>query len=134
MPDYEAMKKYFVNDIYATQTTGIKIEEISDNHAICSLKIEERHLNANNTIMGGAVFTLADFAFALAANTRNMDSVSLNTNVIYCNAARLGETLYAEATCVKYGRSTNTFIVYVKNEAGKQIAVATINGFRKAQN
>jgi len=34
------------------------------------MKIEDKHLNAANVVQGGALFTLADLAFAIASNSR----------------------------------------------------------------
>ena len=62
-------REIFSHDIYATETTGIVIEEAEPGHAVCSFSIDKRHLNAHNRVMGGAIFTLADFAFAIAANS-----------------------------------------------------------------
>ena len=48
------------------QGYNVEIEEVDDGYAKCSLEIQPHHLNAANTVMGGAIFTLADFAFAVA--------------------------------------------------------------------
>lgn len=62
----EEARERFANDIFATQTTGIHIEKAEELYAKCTLSIEPRHLNANHTVMGGAIFTLADFTVAVA--------------------------------------------------------------------
>ncbi len=65
-PD-EKTVKLFENDRFATEN-GAVIEEVEEHYAKCSLKLGSRHRNAMGAVMGGVYFTLADFAFAVAAN------------------------------------------------------------------
>ena len=44
MNDLEEARAYFANDRYATEATGIVIEEVGEHYARCSLKLDERHL------------------------------------------------------------------------------------------
>ena len=74
----EEASKDFAADKYATELTGAVIEETSEDYAKCSMKLEARHRNAYGGIMGGAIYTLADFAFAVASNFgKEMATVSL---------------------------------------------------------
>ena len=61
-------REIFANDRYATVLSGAFIEEIGENYAKCSMKITADHRNAYGGIMGGSIYTLADFAFAVASN------------------------------------------------------------------
>ena len=88
MTNLERAKEFFKHDVYATSTTGIEIEEVSLHHAVVSLKIEQRHLNAANTVMGGVLFTMADFAFAVAANFDRPLTVTLASQISFLNAAK----------------------------------------------
>ena len=63
--ELEQIREFFAKDRFATDN-GATIEEVDDGYAKCSLEIQPHHLNAANTVMGGAIFTLADFAFAVA--------------------------------------------------------------------
>ena len=67
MTDLQKEREYFSGDRYATEN-GAVIEEISETYAVCSLSLEQRHTNVPGNVMGGAVFMLADFAFAAASN------------------------------------------------------------------
>ncbi len=49
---------------------GIRVEYCSEGKAVAVMDIDDRHLNGFDIAQGGAVFTLADTAFALASNTR----------------------------------------------------------------
>ncbi len=126
----DEVRAVFQNDRYATEVTGINIEEAAPNYARCSLKITEKHLNAMSAVMGGAIFTLADFTFAVASNVDNMSTVGLTSQITY-HATAKGQNLYAEAECVKSGRSTCFFIIRVSDDLDTLVATATMTGFRK---
>lgn len=129
MQTTEEVREYFSNDIYATETTGIKIDEASESYARCSVEIERKHLNAGGTVMGGVIFTLADFAFAVAANINSPHTVSLGSSISFLSVCK-GKKLIAEAKAIKAGRSTCTFCVDVKDELETHVATLTVTGFR----
>ena len=126
----EEVLEFFSHDTYAMETTGIEILIAEKDHAKTRLKIDQRHMNANNTVMGGCIYTLADFTFALAANVDNVDTCTLNSNIIF-NAPGRGEYLYAESEVIKSGKSIATFDVKVTDDNGKLVATATMMGFRR---
>ena len=123
-------EKYFSGDIFALETTGIVIEAVDKNYAKCSLCVESKHMNANNCVMGGAIFTLADFTMAIAANAGNVNTVSLGLNINYVNAGR-GPKLFAEARCVKDGFNVGFYEITVTDTEGKIVAVLSGSGFCK---
>lgn len=126
----EEARQRFASDLFATEATGIVIEAADVNYAKCRLTIEKKHRNAAGAVMGGAIYTLADFCFAVAANTGNALTVSQTGTVTYLGAAK-GVQLIAEAICVKSGRSTCFFTVEVRDELGTLVASVGISGFRK---
>ena len=85
----------FGNDVFATQTTGIEIVAADIHYAKCRLQVDGRHRNAMGAVMGGVIYTLADFAFAIAANMDELDTVSLTSNVAFLGQPK-GDTLFAE--------------------------------------
>ncbi len=128
----EEAREKFKADYFATEATGIVIEEVGVDFAKCSLKLEKKHMNAANTVMGGAIYTLADFAFAVASNayTEEFITVSLVSQITYIAKSK-GTQLIAEANCIKSGKSTCFFIVDVKDNLKNHVASVSINGFRK---
>ena len=82
MKPTEETVKLFEKDRFAT-CNGAVIDEVEDHYAKCSLKISENHRNAMGAVMGGVYFTLADFAFAVAANWQQTGTVSLNSDIAY---------------------------------------------------
>lgn len=123
----EEVRKIFEGDRFATEN-GAVIEEVGEHSAICSLVITDSHRNAMGAVMGGVYFTLADFAFAVAANWENMGCVSLHSDISFLGAAK-GEKLIARAVCVKDGRSTSCYRVDVTDDLGNLIATVTTTGY-----
>lgn len=124
----EQAKEFFSNDLYATECTGIAIEEAKPGYAKCSLAVEPRHCNALGKPMGGAIFTLADFAFAIASNLEQSPTVSLSSNITYLSACK-GKRLIAETAKIKSGYSTCLYQIQVYDELGTPVAHITTNGF-----
>ena len=130
MKSIEEIRDFFKNDRFALEN-GMVIDEVGDNYAKCSLKLEERHQNALGCVMGGAIFTLADFAFGVAANNKGFGTVSISSSIAFLGAVK-GERLIAEAKCVKNGRTTCYYTVSVTDELGTRVAEVTVTGFNKA--
>lgn len=129
MPTIEEIRSRFAADRYATEVTGVQILEAQPGRAVCSLPLRPELMNANHAPMGGAIFTLADLAFAVAVNAHS-DSVTVSrqVSITYLSPAK-GQTLTAEARCLKAGRRTCLYEVEVTDEAGTYVAHAAINGF-----
>lgn len=129
MEHLEEIRNRFAMDRFATEN-GAVIDEVGDGHAVCSMEIRPGHLNAVGTVMGGAIFTLADFAFAVASNWNQGIRVSLNSQIAYLGTAK-GTRLIATAQAMKEGRSTCYYLVDVKDDMGNAVAHVTVNGFVK---
>ena len=86
-PTLEEVRKRFAHDRFATES-GAVIEEVREGYARCSMSITPFHLNAAGAVMGGAIFTLADFTFAVAANWNQPLHVSLTSQITYLAAAK----------------------------------------------
>lgn len=126
----ETLKKVqerFKNDRFATDN-GAVIEEVGEGYARCVMSLDEHHYNAVGSVMGGAVFTVADFAFAVASNWNKKPCVSLTAQITYLGRAK-GQKLIAEAKKVKEGRTSCYYLVEVTDDLGNQVAHMTSNGF-----
>lgn len=93
------------------------------------MTIEDHHRNAVGIVMGGAIFTLADFAFAVASNHENPGTVSLSANITFLKASK-GSKLIAKAECVRDGRTTCYYRVTVTDNTGALIAEVTTSGYK----
>lgn len=129
MSDLEKIRERFQNDRFATGTTGIVIDLAKTGEAVCSLTLTERHMNENNVPMGGAIFTLADFTCAIAANGYSeKKTVSQNASITFLAPAK-GGRLIAEAFCLREGRTTALYTVDIRDELGTYVAHATVNSY-----
>ena len=126
-------REVFAHDRYATESTGVEIDEVRESYARCTLTLTPLHRNAMGTVMGGVLFTLADLAFAIAANSRCLADdlplqwVSLSSTIQYLGQTH-GSTLVAETNCVKQGGSTCVYSISIHDEHDKQIALVTTTG------
>jgi len=127
MPELEKAKAFFANDLYATQATGIVIDAVGENYAKVSLEIKKHHQNAVGHVMGGVMFTMADFAFAVSTNRGDHVTVSTVAQISHL-ASPKGNTLYAESRLLKDGHRTCFYQVDVTDNTGALVAVVTFTG------
>ena len=123
------IKEFFKFDRYAT-ASGIELLEVEPGRARTKMEIRDMHLNAGNAVQGGAIFTLADFAFAAAVNAYGNFAVSVETSIRYFKSVGTG-TLFAEAKVVNDHAKLATFEARVTNEKDELIALFTATAYRK---
>jgi len=125
----EEAKIFFATDRYANDTTEIEILEVSEGYAKTRLRIKDKHLNGNNVVMGGCIYTLADYTFGIASNCGPMACVTLSSNIVF-NSPGKGEYLYAQTEAIKTGRTICNYSVKVTDDNGKLVANADFVGYR----
>lgn len=123
-------RERFYCDNYAVKTSGIKIEKADIGYAECSMEIDDRHYNSDGNVMGGAIFTLADYTFGVAANTDKPQTVSLSSTINFMRGTK-GPVLFAKAHCQKSGKTICFYEVTVTDSQENTIAVIQSNGFIK---
>ena len=123
------LAKVFEKDRFATGI-GIELLEVGTGRAVARMAVGPGHLNAAGVVQGGAIFTLADFAFAVASNSRGNVALAIEAHVTFLRAVRTG-VLRAEATEEGGSRRLSTCTVRVTDEAGTLVALFTGTAFRK---
>lgn len=129
MEKIDKIREFFKKDAYAMEL-GAKIEEIKEDSALCSFKINEKHFNAGGLIQGGAIFTLMDFCFAVASNSRGKLTVSVNNNISFMGKSE-GDKIYARATLIKELKKMVYYDVKAFDEKDNVIAVMQVTGYKK---
>lgn len=129
MLSIEELDRYFGDDHFAVGL-GISIDSVSETGAVCSMALQQRHLNSQGTAQGGVLFTLADFAFAVAANARQKGTITLDANIRYIRPGK-GQRLVATAKQLHAGRQTSVYEVAVTGQNGELAALLTATGFVK---
>lgn len=127
LTELEKTREFFSKDLYATEATGIVIEEVGEKYAKCSLRLERKHLNAVGHAMGGVMFTLADFVFAVCTNRNGQITVTTSSTINYLSSPK-GSTLYGESKLLKDGRTTCFYEIDITDDQGNLIAVINTTG------
>ena len=121
-------KEFFYKDKFAVNT-GITLDELTEDDAICSLKLTDEHRNAYGGVMGGVIFTLGDFAFAVLSNQIHQLTVAQQVDIHYLSAPK-GDKLIAKATCRKDGRTSSIVNVDISDDLGRDVAQFIGTGFK----
>ena len=90
--------------------------------AVCSFEILPCHRNAMGAVMGGAVFTLADFALAVASNFSQPPSVTVSSSIEFVSAPK-GARLVATCLQDRAGRRLGFYTTRVEDERGTLVAL-----------
>ncbi|MCK4906643.1 MAG: PaaI family thioesterase [Spirochaetes bacterium] len=123
--ELEKIQAHLNNHDQYARHSNMKITEIREGYAAAEMTVADHHLNSVNTVHGGAVFTLADFAFACAANSYGVVSVSIQADITMHRPAFAGK-ISAIATEISRGKTIASYVVKVTNEQEKLLA--TFNG------
>jgi acyl-CoA thioesterase len=123
---------FLKRDRYA-DLSGIELIELEEGYAKAQMKITPYHLNAGGVCQGGAIFTLADFAFAAAVNRQGLLTVSINSTINFFHSERDGY-LYAEAREINNHHKLPYCEVKITNKKDDLIAVFNATGYRKNVN
>lgn len=123
------IKEFFEKNDHYAKLSGIKLLDVSPGFARASMEIKEIHLNSLKTVHGGAIFTLADFVFAVAANTHEVSVTSINCNISYVKSAKSG-ALFAEAKELSVRSKIVSYAITVKDDAGEIIALFQGLGYK----
>ena len=124
--------KEFLNegDVFANES-GARIIEIKEGYARAEMTVTKHHLNAGGVCQGGALFTLADLAFAAISNSRGKLTFGLENTISFLHSAFEGDTLVAEATETLNHHKIPYCEIKVKNQHGDLICVMTGLAYRK---
>ena len=115
------------NDLFCRHC-GIRLTRVSPGEAEAELAIVPSVMNSRNVVQGGAIMTLADFAFAGAANAMGHTTVSTGLNINFLRPGS-GSKLVARARKIHHGRSTCLYQVDVFNDENKLIEAVSVSGF-----
>lgn len=126
------IKRFFAAEDKFAQYCGIELIDVEAGWAKTSMKIEPHHMNGAKTVHGGAIFTLADFAFAVASNSHGSLAMGINTSVCFVKAAAKG-TLYAEAREQSINPKLASYSVLVTDDSGDTVAIFQGMVYRKKE-
>lgn len=116
--DIEAFMK---KDLFAGYV-GIELLSAGKGNAVAKMELKKCHRNGAGMVHGGAIFTLADLAFAAAANSHDYLAVAMNVSISFMNSTK-GATLFAEASEISQNKRVASYTVIVKDETNETIAL-----------
>ena len=124
------IKQFFSAEDKFARHAGIELVDVGTGWAKACMKIEPYHFNGAKTVHGGAIFTLADFAFAVASNSHGTLAMGINTSVSFVKAATKG-TLYAEAREQSLNPKLASYLVRITDDVNDVVAIFQGMVYRK---
>ncbi|MCF0197091.1 MAG: hotdog fold thioesterase [Bacteroidaceae bacterium] len=121
---------FFRKDRFASDA-GCVLTVLSEGRATATMTVGPQHLNAGGVCQGGALFTLADLAFAGAVNSHGQLSFSINSTIHIIASAREGDVLTAVATELVNHPKIPFCEVRISNQDGVLIATFSGQAYRK---
>jgi acyl-CoA thioesterase len=119
--NHQHLVEFFGRDRFASGN-GISVVELRTGYCRTEMTVEPRHLNAVGILQGGAIFTLADLAFAGASNSHGVVAVSCQSDITCFKAVATGK-LTAVAEEVSRTHKLSTCVVHVTHESEGLVAL-----------
>jgi acyl-CoA thioesterase len=131
----DKIRAYFAADRYAAES-GIVIDFVRDDCVQCSMEISDLHRNARREVQGGAIFTLADFAFGVHSNLARVsglgggDTVGQSCYISYFRQPK-GKRLIVRTALLSGGRHVSVYRMSISDELDNPVAEMIGNGFTR---
>jgi acyl-CoA thioesterase len=123
------IRRYMSQDHLAA-TLGMELVEVAPGQAEVRMPVDQRHRNGAGIVHGGAIFSLADVAFAAASNAHGTLALALDVSISFVKAATTG-VLTARAEELSLGPRTGVYGVRVTDQSGELIALFQGTVYRK---
>ena len=125
--DLQTWQEFFDKDRFAVEN-GCRIVDAHAGYSKIEMEITPHHYNATGIVQGGALFTLADFAFAVASNAAGDRVVGTSTYMNFFKATRTG-VLTAIGKEISRSRKLSTVEVQIFDEENNLVAQFQGNGY-----
>ena len=128
---YDRMIEFFNDNDHFAKENGMVITRLEEGASEAVLTASERHFNGVGIIMGGALFTLTDFAFAAGLNSFGFRAVGMNASTSFLKPGKgvPGAKFTARATLVSKTRRTAVFDVNVYDDENRLLTHSIMTGF-----
>jgi acyl-CoA thioesterase len=110
------------NDPYAAH---LGMELRGDDPVEVAMVIGSVHQNFLGVTHGGAMFSLADCAFALASNRAGARAVAIDTHLVLSGGSAEGDVLSAVAEETTRGRTLATYRIVVRRNEDRIVGLFT---------
>ncbi len=123
------MQWFLERDAFA-RLLGIRIVAAAPGYAKTAMDLTDNLKNGAGIAHGGAVFSLADLALAIASNSYGKLALAVAASISFVKPGT-GTTLFAEAKEVALGGKMATYAVTITNDAGQAVAAFQGTVYRK---
>lgn len=106
-----------------------QVTMLNEKEVLLTTKVTEKSLNPYGMAHGGFLFTLADSVAGLTTVASGSYSVTLQSNIHYMKAAKLGDTLSVIGSCTHDGSRTKVVEVKIENQDKQLLASASFTMF-----
>lgn len=128
----ETLQEYFGGDAVAANM-GMRVVECGPGRAVIEMPIDGRHLNGLGIAHGAALFALADFCHAVAANASGRVAVAIRCGISFFKAVQPGAMLTATGTERHAGGPLAEYDINIRDEAGTLVASMQGMVYRKKE-
>jgi len=102
---------------------GFELIELDEARAVTRYRPKAEHLTALGRVQGGAIFSQADHAIAIAASTLGGTVVTIEVKINFLAPAEAGDVLIAEAKALDIKRKLSLWQVEVRKESKEVVAI-----------
>ena len=128
----EEIGRWIIGHDHLARNMGIQIDQVEKGVCSLTMKVTSSLVNAAGVVHGGAVFALADIACAIAANSHNNISLTVNGNINFLMGAKQGDILLAQTKEVSLGNTMATYQVEVRRSSDNALSAVFMGTvFRK---
>ena len=101
---------------------GIKVLEINEGNCTLKMTVRDELTNGFNIAHGGITYSLADSALAFAANTYNIQSMSIETSISHTKKVQSGDILKATTKEINKSKKTSIYYITITNQDNVEVA------------
>ncbi len=127
----EKIREQVSRDPYAA-SLGIELLDLAPGYCRAAMRLTPEMANFQGNPHGGAIFSLADYAFGGACNARGEPAVALSVTIQFLAAVPPTARLVAEAREQRQGRRAGFYVMTVTAEDGTVVATCQAVALRSA--
>ena len=98
---------------------GIEVLKVEEGYSLLSMQVRAEILNGFSIAHGGISYSLADSALAFAANSRGIQSVSIETQISHLKPCKEGDTIVAEAKEISLSNKFARYLITIRRDEEK---------------
>lgn len=117
----DALRQVIADDPFARHL-GIELLDLQPGRCRLEMTLQPFMRNFHGLAHGGAIFALADAAFAAASNSHGQAAVALSMTIQYLTTPSPGARLIAEASESRLGRTAAFYDIVVAEDGGSTVA------------